>query len=208
MIPPGQVATYGQIATYVISPRYARAVGRALKELPKGRTKEVPWQRVINASGRISYRGEVARPALQEKLLRSEGVMFQRGRTNLMVFGWAGPPEGWRPPYEDPAPEKKRYVAGRAPLPAPQLSSERPKKTSKTTNASQPQKASKARKAGKPQKASKARKAGKPRTASEPRKATHPRKASKPRKAAKPRTASTPRKASKPRKAASKGRSR
>lgn len=103
MIPSGQVATYSQVATYVISPRYARAVGTALKNLPKSRTKEVPWQRVINASGRISARGEVRRPVLQERLLKKEGVVFDAGgRVNLAVFQWAGPDDDWEPPFAQP----------------------------------------------------------------------------------------------------------
>lgn len=105
MIPPGQVATYAQVATYVISPRHARAVGAALKQLPASRSREVPWQRVINASGRISARGEVDRPERQLELLRAEGVLFDAtGRTRLEIFGWAGPPKGWRPPLEETAP--------------------------------------------------------------------------------------------------------
>lgn len=100
MVPAGQVATYAQIATYVISPRYARAVGTALKNLPKSRTKEVPWQRVINASGRVSARGEVRRPILQERLLKKEGIVFDAsGRTNLAIFQWAGPGDDWEPPF-------------------------------------------------------------------------------------------------------------
>jgi methylated-DNA-protein-cysteine methyltransferase-like protein len=103
LIPKGQVATYAQVATYVISPRYARAVGAALKHLPRRRTKEVPWQRVINASGRISARGEVERPALQERLLKKEGVVFdESGKTNLAVFQWAGPGDDWVIPFEAP----------------------------------------------------------------------------------------------------------
>lgn len=99
MIPRGQVASYGQVATYVSSPRHARAVGAALKLLPKSRAKEVPWQRVINASGRISAKGEVHRPILQERLLKAEGIVFDRtGKTSLAHFGWAGPPKGWVPP--------------------------------------------------------------------------------------------------------------
>jgi methylated-DNA-protein-cysteine methyltransferase-like protein len=98
LIPKGQVATYGQIATYVVSPRHARAVGSALKHLPRRRSKEVPWQRVINASGRVSARGDVERPIVQERLLKKEGVVFDRsGKTNLAVFGWAGPGEDWEP---------------------------------------------------------------------------------------------------------------
>ena len=114
MIPKGQVATYGQIATYVISPRYARAVGRALKLLPPSRGREVPWHRVINAAGRVSARGEVARPVRQERLLRAEGIVFDRsGRTNLAVFGWAGPPSGFRPSFAEPHPERTRRRAAR-----------------------------------------------------------------------------------------------
>lgn len=114
MIPKGQVATYAQVATYVVSPRYARAVGRALKDLGAKRAREVPWQRVINSAGRISARGDVVRPDRQRKLLEKEGVVFsERGRVNLAVFGWAGPPRGWRPPYADPSPAKNRRKAGR-----------------------------------------------------------------------------------------------
>lgn len=113
MIPRGQVASYGQVATYVISPRYARAVGRALKHLPPGRD-DVPWQRVINAAGRVSARGDVERPVVQERLLKQEGVVFDpSGRVNLAIFGWAGPPEGWIPPFDEPAPERARRRVGR-----------------------------------------------------------------------------------------------
>ncbi len=114
MIPKGQVATYAQIATYVVSPRYARAVGRALKDLGAKRGREVPWQRVINSAGRISARGDVSRPDRQRRLLEKEGIVFsESGRVNLAVFGWAGPPPTWRPPYADPAPAKNRRRAGR-----------------------------------------------------------------------------------------------
>ncbi len=99
MIPEGSVATYAQVATYVVSPRYARGVGAALKHLPPGRHAEVPWHRVINASGRISAKGETFRPVRQERLLRREGVAFDRsGRVNLMLFQWSGPGPDWVPP--------------------------------------------------------------------------------------------------------------
>jgi methylated-DNA-protein-cysteine methyltransferase related protein len=91
-IPKGQVATYGQIATYIHSPRWARAVGTALRNLPRERSKEVPWHRVINASGKISARGDVERPSVQQRLLEKEGVVFDKaGKTNLILFGWTGP---------------------------------------------------------------------------------------------------------------------
>lgn len=105
MIPRGRVATYSQIATYVLSPRHARAVGNALKNLPRSRQSQVPWQRVINASGRISYRGETERPARQEQLLKREGVIFDAsGRVDLSTHRWSGPPEDWVPPFREPKP--------------------------------------------------------------------------------------------------------
>lgn len=92
LIPRGHVATYGQIATYIHSPRWARAVGTALRNLPKKRSKEVPWHRVINASGKISARGDIERPNVQLRMLQKEGVIFDKaGKTSLELFGWTGP---------------------------------------------------------------------------------------------------------------------
>jgi len=50
----------------------------------------VPWQRVINAQGKISLRrGEG--PFLQRTLLEEEGVVFEEnGRVNLSRYGWDG----------------------------------------------------------------------------------------------------------------------
>ncbi len=71
-IPRGKVATYGQIATLVGSPRGARMVGWALNRVaPKA---NVPWQRVINSEGRISIEHIRATKDLQAKLLEVEGV--------------------------------------------------------------------------------------------------------------------------------------
>ena len=105
MSPAGQVASYGQVATYVISPRYARAVGRALRELPHDR-QDVPWHRVINAAGRISARGEVRRPIEQRKRLEREKIVFREDKVDFRVFRWRGPPEDWEPPYEEPLPHQ------------------------------------------------------------------------------------------------------
>lgn len=87
-IPKGRVATYGQIATALGSPRAARAVGYAmfaLVESPKD--KPVPWHRVINAQGEISIGGAFHRPDLQRKLLENEGVEFDaEGRVPLKRY--------------------------------------------------------------------------------------------------------------------------
>ena len=84
-IPAGVVATYGQVAAIVgCSPRL---VGYALASLPAG--MDVPWQRVINAKGRISNGGQLARPELQRQLLQQEGVEFAPdGEIELARFQW------------------------------------------------------------------------------------------------------------------------
>jgi methylated-DNA-protein-cysteine methyltransferase-like protein len=96
-IPAGKVATYGQIASLVplppgLAPKDylafgARWVGGAMAACPA----DVPWQRVINAQGKISLKrggGEME----QRALLEAEGVEFdQRQRVNLKLYGWQGP---------------------------------------------------------------------------------------------------------------------
>lgn len=72
-VPPGFVTTYGDVATVLGSPRVARHVGYALAAL---QDDDVPWQRVINAQGRISHRGDLVRAELQRRLLEAEGVAF------------------------------------------------------------------------------------------------------------------------------------
>ncbi|MBI2462393.1 MAG: methylated-DNA--[protein]-cysteine S-methyltransferase [Candidatus Rokubacteria bacterium] len=88
-IPPGRVATYGQIATLLGAPRAARAVGFALKRLPAG--SPVPWHRVINARGGISLRANLAGMLSQRILLKREGVRFARDRVSLERYRWPGP---------------------------------------------------------------------------------------------------------------------
>jgi methylated-DNA-protein-cysteine methyltransferase-like protein len=73
-VPHGALTTYGAVASALGAPRAAREVGWALAALPAH--TDVPWQRVINAQGRISGRGELGRAALQRALLESEGISF------------------------------------------------------------------------------------------------------------------------------------
>ena len=75
MIPPGMVASYGQVAALAGMPSHARFVGRTLRELPRG--TRLPWHRVVNASLRISLRtGSSDSGNLQRKRLLAEGVEF------------------------------------------------------------------------------------------------------------------------------------
>ena len=90
-VPPGRVVTYGQIATVVGSSLTAREVGEAMAALrDRQPTPLVPWQRVINAQGKISTGPR------QQHLLEHEGVVFNaRGHTDLQRFGWCGPEPQW-----------------------------------------------------------------------------------------------------------------
>jgi methylated-DNA-protein-cysteine methyltransferase-like protein len=88
-IPPGKVATYGQIARILGQPRSARTVGWALRSTPEGR--KIPWQRVVNSKGTVSFRPDSPGAAIQQALLEEEGVVFdQEGRIDLEIFGWEG----------------------------------------------------------------------------------------------------------------------
>ena len=92
-IPPGKVATYGQIAG-IVGNCTARMVGYAMAAL-HGK-KDVPWQRVINAQGKISLRADSGSTNLQRLLLEEEGVVFKaNGATDLRQYRWAGPPLAW-----------------------------------------------------------------------------------------------------------------
>jgi methylated-DNA-protein-cysteine methyltransferase-like protein len=98
-VPAGRVTTYGQIAAMLpIPPEMtlrdydtfgARWVGGAMAACPA----DVPWQRVINAQGKISLR----RGADEQKaLLLAEGVAFDdHEKVDFTRFGWGGPPQAW-----------------------------------------------------------------------------------------------------------------
>lgn len=92
-VPYGKVATYGQIAQMIPAPTdmdaqeykaYApRWVGDAMAACPN----DVPWQRVINAQGKISERPGAQR---QRRLLEEEGVLFVNDKVNLKLYQWQG----------------------------------------------------------------------------------------------------------------------
>ena len=88
-IPSGCVMTYGEVARAAGLPGRARQVGYALHAL-SGQDGEVPWQRVINAKGRISLPDWEGAGALQRSLLEAEGVVFcDSGRIDLADYGWS-----------------------------------------------------------------------------------------------------------------------
>ena len=102
-IPPGKVATYGQVALMIpppvgvdfdtykaFSPRW---VGGAMAACPD----DVPWQRVINSQGKISIRPGAER---QRQLLEEEEVEFVKDKVDLKKYGWKGPSEADEPRQE------------------------------------------------------------------------------------------------------------
>jgi methylated-DNA-protein-cysteine methyltransferase-like protein len=85
-IPRGRVSTYGEIAELAGMPRRARLVGTVLKHAPASR--ELPWFRVINSSGRISLPSGSDAYARQRGKLEKEGVIFRGDRIDLKRYGW------------------------------------------------------------------------------------------------------------------------
>ena len=74
-IPPGRVATYGDIAAVAGSPRASRAVGNIMREC---RSVGVPCHRVIAAGGRLGGFG--GNLQLKRELLRAEGILVTGSR--------------------------------------------------------------------------------------------------------------------------------
>lgn len=85
-IPRGRVSTYGAVAEVAGLARRARLVGKVLREAPSSR--KVPWFRVLNASGRLSFPLGSDAYATQKAKLEREGVNFIGGRVDLKRFGW------------------------------------------------------------------------------------------------------------------------
>lgn len=85
-IPRGRVSTYGDVADVAGLPRRARLVGTVLRQTPASR--DLPWHRVINAGGRISFPTGSDSHARQRRKLEAEGVDFVGGRVDLRRYGW------------------------------------------------------------------------------------------------------------------------
>jgi O-6-methylguanine DNA methyltransferase len=68
-IPPGRVATYGDVAAMAGRPRAARAVGNIMRTCGR---PDVPCHRVIAAAGRLGGYG--GREVFKRELLAAEGL--------------------------------------------------------------------------------------------------------------------------------------
>lgn len=70
-IPPGTVATYGEVAEEAGRPGAARAVGHVLSS-----SEGLPWWRVVTSTGRLVPGNE----AEHARRLAAEGVLVENGR--------------------------------------------------------------------------------------------------------------------------------
>ena len=87
-IPRGHVLTYGEVARLAGMSRAARRVSLALRRAPRGMT--LPWHRVVNAQGKISFPADSSGYRRQKDLLEEEGVVFLKEKIDLEKFGYQG----------------------------------------------------------------------------------------------------------------------
>ncbi len=90
LIPQGKVACYGQIADLAGLPGRARLVGKALGKVPKEgwKGKRVPWYRVINSQGKISFPLGSEIFERQKQLLQEEQIVIVGAKIKLKNFQW------------------------------------------------------------------------------------------------------------------------
>ena len=90
MIPRGNVATYGQIATLCGRSKNSRQVGFALRTGKAG--EDIPAHRIISSSGRLTGADYFGGRDVQKELLEDEGVELTRDgkywKVNLKEYIW------------------------------------------------------------------------------------------------------------------------
>jgi len=86
-IPKGRVATYSQIAGLAGKPQASRGVSWILHSCSKA--YNLPWHRVLNAKGQISFPKSSRYYKTQKQLLEKEGVRFDdKGQIDMKRFQW------------------------------------------------------------------------------------------------------------------------
>ncbi len=85
-IPKGSVANYGQIAEIAGIPRGARQVGYALRHSPGD--LDLPWHRVITASGKSAFESDSLHFKTQRDRLAEEGVALINGKVDMRKYRW------------------------------------------------------------------------------------------------------------------------
>ncbi|WP_370980961.1 MGMT family protein [Agaribacterium sp. ZY112] len=85
-IPKGKVCSYGQVASLAGLANHARYVGSTLKKLPSG--TQLPWHRVVNAKGELSFPPNSPAYQEQKKRLETEGICFIKEKIALATYAW------------------------------------------------------------------------------------------------------------------------
>ena len=85
-IPQGKVMSYGQVARLAGYPSHARMVGRVLHKLPKD--TKIPWHRVINSQGKLSFPVASESYLIQKFKLEEEGVKFKNDKIIFPLYGY------------------------------------------------------------------------------------------------------------------------
>jgi len=83
-VPNGTVASYGQIAELAGHPGYARHVGKLLSQLPND--SNLPWHRIVKASGEIAFDVGSDQFIRQLELLNNEQVTLKGNRIAQQYF--------------------------------------------------------------------------------------------------------------------------
>lgn len=100
-IPYGKVASYGQIAKLAGQPNASRGVVWILHSTSK--KEKLPWHRVINSRGQISFPIGSGDFKIQKKLLLAEGAEFiSLSTVNLVESHWKKQPRKAKPKAGQP----------------------------------------------------------------------------------------------------------
>jgi O-6-methylguanine DNA methyltransferase len=108
-IPPGRVASYGQVAELAGYPRAARAVGNVMREC---HSPDVPCHRVIAAGGRLGGYG--GSESLKRALLIAEGIVVRGSRVRHVASVTVPLDTGAAPPSSRRLSERKGLIKRRA----------------------------------------------------------------------------------------------
>lgn len=84
LIPEGRVMTYGQIAALCGSPGAARVVG----QVAHFGSEDLPWHRVVNASGGMARGFWPGGADGQAQLLREEKIVIHNNKIKLDEYIW------------------------------------------------------------------------------------------------------------------------
>jgi methylated-DNA-protein-cysteine methyltransferase-like protein len=86
-VPRGKVATYKQIAELSGKPQGSRGVAWILHSCST--LYKLPWHRVLNSKGKISFDRQSHNYRKQKRFLEAEGIMFSEGdQLDMKKYQW------------------------------------------------------------------------------------------------------------------------